>query len=164
MSDIDKTHEESRTIHEFIEYPPHEKRTESSEFRANARRLIRQLDVGCWICGSKEAREVHHIHEWSLWNALDPDRVLDSLHAFDPYGYTHAGGDKPIESPDDIRNLVVLCENHHRGIDAGVHDLTMPIFFPQRAVKDGLSITKAIAHVQSADAALKKPATTKEKP
>lgn len=156
MSKDSGTHEESRTIHEFIEYPDHAARTESAEFRANKRRLVRQLDLGCWICGSKEAREVHHIHEWSLWLALDPERVLDSLHAFDPYGYTHAGGDKPIESPDDVRNLVVLCEKHHRGINSGVHDLTMPIFFPQRAVKEGHSITKAIEHVKSKDESLKK--------
>ena len=151
------THEEDRTIHEFIEYPDHEKRTESSEFRANKRRLVRQLDIGCWICGSKDKREVHHIHEWSLWNALDPERVLDSLHAFDPYGYTHAGGDKPIESPDDLRNLVVLCEVHHRAINTGVHSLTMPIWFPQRSVKAGMAITKAIEHVKEQDEKLKKP-------
>ena len=157
MTDITKPHEESRTIHEFIEYPAHEDRTESSEFRANKRRLVRQLDIGCWICGGKESREVHHIHEWSLWNALDPDKVLDSLHAFDPYGYTHAGGDKPIESPDDLRNLVVICEKHHRGVNTGVHDLTMPIWFPQRAVKAGVSITKAIEYVKGKDSALKKP-------
>jgi len=150
------SHEESRTIHEFIEYPDHAKRTESSEFRANKRRLVQQLDIGCWICGSKDAREVHHIHEWSLWDALDPEKVLNSLHAFDPYGYTHTAGDKAIESPDDIRNLVVLCEAHHRGVDMGAHDLTMPVWFPQRAVKDGVSITKAIEHVTGKDAELRK--------
>lgn len=63
---------------------------------------------------------------------------------------------KPIESPDDIRNLVVLCETHHRGVNKGVHDLTMPIWFPQRAVKAGVEITKAIEHVKGKDSALKK--------
>ncbi len=149
-------HEEDRTIHEYIEYPDHAKRTESEMFRANKRRLVQQLDIGCWICGGKDKREVHHIHEWSLWDALDQTKVLNSLHAFDPYGYTHTAGDKPIESPDDIRNLVVLCELHHRGIDAGVHDLTMPIWFPQRSVKDGVSITKAVQHVKGKDQELKK--------
>lgn len=148
-------HDEKHTFTEFIDYPAHETRTESAEFRANKRRLVKQLDIGCWICGSKENREVHHIHEWSLWNALDPEKVLNSLHAFDPYGYTHAGGDKPIESPDDLRNLVVICEVHHRGIGTGVHALTMPIWLPQRAVKKGVSITQAIVHVQSKDNSLK---------
>ena len=149
-------HEVKRTIHEDIEYPDHEKRTESSEFNRNKRLMVKQLDLPCWICGSKDAREVHHIHEWSLWAALDQDKVLSSLHAFDPYGYTHTAGDKPIESPDDIRNLVVLCEMHHRGENTGVHDLTMPIFFPQRAVKEGMSITKAVFHVKGEDEKLKK--------
>ena len=150
-----ESHDEKHTFTEFIDYPAHETRTESAEFRANKRRLVKQLDIGCWICGSKESREVHHIHEWSLWNALDPEKVLNSLHAFDPYGYTHAGGEKPIESPDDLRNLVVICEVHHRGIGTGVHALTMPIWLPQRAVKKGFSITLAIAHVQSKDNSLK---------
>lgn len=150
------SHEEERTIHEFIEYPDHAKRTESSEFRSNKRRLVKQLDVPCWICGSKELREVHHLHEWSLFDALDPEKILDTLHAIDPYGYTHAAGDKPIESPDDIRNLVVLCEGCHRGVNQGVHDLTMPIWLAQRAVKDGMDITKAIDHVKGEDSKLKK--------
>jgi hypothetical protein len=147
-------HAEERTIHEFIEYPDHAKRTESALFRENKRRLVRQLKVPCWVCGGREQLEVHHIHEWSLWDALDPAKVLDTLHAFDPYGYTHAGGDKPIESPDDLRNLVVLCELHHRGVDTGVHDLTMPIWLPQRAVKDGVAITQAVQHVKGKDAEL----------
>lgn len=149
-------HEEDRTIHEFIEYPDHEKRTESQLFRSNKRKLVKQLGVRCWVCASDEKLEVHHIHEWSLWEALDQEKVLDTLHAFDPYGYTHTGGDKPIESPDDIRNLVVLCEPCHRGVNKGVHELTMPIFLPRRSVKKGLSITKAIDHVKGKDANLKK--------
>lgn len=149
------SHIVSRTIQEFIAYPDHAKRTESAEFRANKRRLVTQLDAPCWTCSSREGREVHHIHEWSLWEALDPKKVLDTLHAFDPYGYTHAAGDKPIESPDDIRNLVVLCEKCHRGENQGVHDLTMPIWVAQRAVKDGMDITQAIEHVKAIDEGLK---------
>ncbi|MBX9900809.1 MAG: hypothetical protein K2Y28_08505 [Burkholderiaceae bacterium] len=156
MDDGAEVNQESRTIREFVDYPDHKKRSESAEFRANKRRLVVQLDVPCWICGGRQSREVHHIHEWSLWNALDPVKVLNSLHVFDPYGYTHAAGDKPIESPDDIRNLLVLCEVHHRGINTGVHYLTMPIWFPQRAVKDGMAITKAIEHVKEIDNTLKR--------
>lgn len=161
-----KEHEQKHTITEFIDYPDHEKRTESSEFRKNKRILTRQLDLGCWVCGSRENREVHHLHEWALWDALDPEKVLDTLHVFDPYGFTHHGGDKPIETPDDIRNLLVLCGHHevngvpvpgghHRGNDLGVHDLTFPIWVAQRAVKDGISITKAIGHVKDKDEKLK---------
>ena len=86
-------HEMKRTITEFIVIPDHEKRTGSSLFAKNKRTLVKQLDLPCWVCGSRDAREVHHLHEWSLWNALDPEKVLDTLHIFDPYGYTHNMGE-----------------------------------------------------------------------
>ena len=159
------SHEMKHSITEFIVMPDHEKRTESSLFAKNKRTLVKQLDLPCWVCGSRDAREVHHLHEWSLWNALDPEKVLDTLHIFDPYGYTHNMGEKDIESPDDIRNLLVLCGHcdidgipvaggHHRGVDAGIHDLTFPTWIAQRATKAGMSITKAIQHVKTLDSKL----------
>lgn len=160
------THEMKHTVTEFVEIPDHEQRTESAEFRKNKRLMVKQLDLPCFICGSRDAREVHHLHEWALWGALDPEKVLDTLHVFDPYGYTHKMGETPIESPDDVRNLLVLCGHceidgvpvpggHHRGVDAGVHDLTFPTWIAQRAVKVGMSITKAVQHVKNLDAKLR---------
>lgn len=155
-------HAHKRTFTEYVLVPDHAKRTASELFRRNRRHLVRQLDLPCWVCGNRERREVHHIHEWALWGALDPDKVLDTLHVFDPYGFTHQLGEKPIESPDDIRNLLVLCGHcevdgvavpggHHRGTNAGVHDLTFPVWIAQRAVKAGVSVTKAIDQVRAKD-------------
>jgi hypothetical protein len=159
-------HEQEHTLTEFVEFPDHDQRTESAEFRKNKRLLVSQLDLPCFICGCRDQREVHHLHEWALWGALDPEKVLDTLHMFDPYGFTHKMGEQPIETPDDIRNLLVLCGHceidgvpvpggHHRGVDAGVHDLTFPIWIAQRAVKEGMSITKAVQHVKNLDAKLR---------
>lgn len=169
---VDQIHEEDRTIHEEVEYPAHEQRTESSEFRRNKRILVKQLDLPCWICGSRDSREVHHLHEWSLWPALDQEKVLDTLHVFDPYGYTHKMGEQPIESPDDIRNLLVLCGvhtldgvevpgGHHRGVDLGVHDLSMPTWLALKSVKTGVEITKAISHAKNEDKKLRGTSQTK---
>jgi hypothetical protein len=155
-------HEHKHSITEYVNYPDHVKRVESAEFRKNKRILVRQLDLPCWICGCRDAREVHHLHEWALWEALDHEKVLDTLHVFDPYGFTHKIGEVAIESPDDIRNLLVLCGSHtidgvtvpgghHRGINMGVHDLTFPIWVAQRSVKPGLSITKAVERVKEND-------------
>jgi hypothetical protein len=160
-------HEQKHTITEFIEYPDHEARTESAEFRKNKRILVKQLDLPCWTCGSRDHREVHHLHEWALWGALDAEKVLDTLHQFDPYGFTHKMGEQPIESPDDIRNLLVLCGHHttlageeipgghHRGVDLGIHDLTFPIWLALHSAKDGVELTKAVSHVKAKDAELK---------
>lgn len=162
MNDQSGTHDEKHSITEYIAYPDHEKRTESPEFVKNKRILVKQLDLPCFICGNRDSREVHHIHEWALWGALDHEKVLDTLHIFDPYGFTHQKGDQPILSPDDIRNLLVLCGHcevngtdvpggHHRGVSTGIHEMTFPIWIAQRAVKAGLSITKAVQHVQAID-------------
>lgn len=159
---VDKVHEQAIRLTQDVLYPAHEERTESAEFRKNKRLLVKQLDVPCWICGSRDSREVHHLFEWSLWSALDPEKVLDTLHVFDPYGYTHKMGEQPIESPDDVRNLVVLCGHHevagvpvpgghHRGVNLGVHEITLPIWLSLRAVKPGVEITKAVAHAQNED-------------
>lgn len=151
----DDTHETKRTLTEEVIVPDHPPRTESAAFRSCVRILVRQLDLPCWICGSRDKREVHHLHEWSLWGALDPEKVLDTLHVFDPYGYTHKMGEQPIETPDDIRNMLVLCGEcelegvtvpggHHRGLDAGIHAMTFPIWVAQRSVKPGVNLTEAI--------------------
>ena len=152
--------------------PDHPPRKASAEFERNRVVLLVKKGVGCWICGSTGTKaaplEVHHLHEWSLWGALDPDKVLQTLHCFDPYGFTEQAGEKPIESPDDIRNLLVLCSScdlegrpvaggHHRGLDCGVHALTWPVWLPQRAVKAGVSLTEALGAAKAADPALAGP-------
>ena len=134
-------HEQRETITEIVEYPEHVQRTESATFKANKRLMVRQLDLPCWVCGTRENREIHHIHEWALWADLDPDKVLDSLHAFDPYGFTKADPETPVASADDKRNLLCLCAEHHRAVEAGIHRLTGEIWIAQRAAKPGVSIT-----------------------
>ena len=148
-------HEQHDTFHENVVYPEHVKRTESTEFRHNKALLIQHLDVPCWVCGSREKREVHHIFEWALWNNLDPDKVLHTLRCFDPYGYTKNNPTDKVQTPDDIRNLLVLCgehsqENvtipggHHRGVDIGIHRITWPIFLAIKCKKEGINIVDPI--------------------
>jgi hypothetical protein len=142
-------HEQTDTIHEDVLYPEHVQRTESATFRTNKHTLVRKLGLKCWLCDPasplkcsiEKPLEAHHLHEWALWSDLDPAKVLDILRVFDPYGFAHQMGDQPVESPDDIRNLLILCEAHHRGVDTGVHRLTFPIWLPQRAAKPGVQIT-----------------------
>ena len=136
-----QAHEQDDTVRERVLYPEHVQRTESAAFRDNKHILVKKLRLGCWVCGTREKLEVHHLHEWALWPKLDAEKVLEFLRCFDPYGFSRHMGEAPVESPDDIRNLLVLCEEHHRGVDTGVHKLTYPIWLPQRAVKPGEEIT-----------------------
>lgn len=152
-----------RTITEFVNIPDHEERTTSAEFIRNRKILINNRKIGCIICNSQKKQEAHHLHEWALWNALDPRKVLETLKVLDFHGYVAKDPNTPITSPDDIRNLAILCGEytdadgvvvaggHHRGVNLGVHALTFPTWVAQKSVKDGLSITKAISVITDID-------------
>lgn len=130
-------HETEKTIIEIAEYPEHEARTESTEYRHNRHILLERLNLGCLQCGSHEDLETHHWVEWAAWEKVDPKKMLVLLRWMDPYGFGHHKGDQPIESPDDIRNLVVLCRKHHRLRYFGIHNTTFPFWLPQMVLKDG---------------------------
>lgn len=139
-------HEQRETLTIDIEYPDHAQRTESPEFAANKRTLVTKLDTPCFCCGGKENREVHHfIIEWAEWDFADPAKVLIAAHRLDIYGYAGQLGDKPIESPDDIRNLVVICAKCHRGRGTGIHLVPFPNWIAQVVARDGEVICKPVA-------------------
>ncbi len=167
-------HLDKRTLVEEVLVADHPPRKASAEFERNRAVLLLKdpRSAVCWVCGNAGSKaaplEVHHLHEWSLWPSLDPVMVLSTLHCFDPYGYTEKQGAQPIDSPDDIRNLLVLCSScelegrtvaggHHRGVDVGVHAITWPIWLAQRAVKAGASLTEVITRAKAADPALAGP-------
>lgn len=144
------THIENRTLEETVIIARHKARKKSAAFEATKRRLKQDGFWRCYICNlvpprgkrGKGKLEVHHILEWSLWPLADPEKLRRFLLDFDPYGYSRLLRDRPIESPDDIRNLLVLCPDHHRGSGKdgaanGVHYLTFPIWLAQKVAKDG---------------------------
>lgn len=136
-------HEVDEHLEVDVEYPEHVQRTESAEFAANKRMLIQKLDTPCFSCGSKENREVHHfVTEWALAAVADWDKVFKLVHHFDIYGFAAQLGDKPISGPDDIRNLVVICEPCHRGAMRGIHLVPFPDWIGQVMAKDGTTVLK----------------------
>lgn len=149
-------HDQVETFREDVVYPQHAQRKESPLFAQNKRQLVTKLDTPCFTCGSRDAREVHHfIVEWAMWDEVDPAKVLQTAHHFDIYGFAAQMGDMPFESPDDIRNLMVLCGSHtldgetiegghHRGVDCGIHRTTFPTWIGQKIAKDGVTITRAL--------------------
>jgi hypothetical protein len=160
--------EQVRTIVEIEEFDARPERgADSPEFTRNKHMLVKRLDLPCWVCGSRDNREVHHIHEHAQWVKLDPEKVKDTLLCFDVYGYSHHMIDQPVTSPDDIRNLVVLCGHleqdgqtieggHHRGKGVSAHGSTWDLFFAQRAVKAGEEVTHAVTGMNAHKAAAKK--------
>lgn len=138
-----KEHKAIRHLTEIVIYPDHAKREESEEFKRNKERLKEDGHYKCWVCGSTKNLQVHHFGcEWALANDCDFTKLKEFCEEFDPYGYGKLLRNKPITSVDDIRNLLVLCEEHHLGgtedgVANGIHNISFPIFIIQKLAKEG---------------------------
>lgn len=148
MSDVVKEHVIKRTLHEVVITPDHVKRTESEDFREAKKRLRADGHYQCWVCGSTNNLQVHHFGiEWSLANVADWDKVKAFCEEWDPYGYGRLLRNVPMNSPDDVRNMLVLCQKHHTGVDhadggsgTGIHEMSFPIWVAQKLAKAGIDV------------------------
>ncbi|AHX12928.1 hypothetical protein CH75_06450 [Dyella jiangningensis] len=140
-------HIEHRTIKDFAVDPDHVERAESAEFRAAKKRLREDGHYVCWVasCRSTDKLQVHHLGaEWMFENVVDFDRLKAFLLSFDPYGYSRLLQHQPITSVDDIRNMLVICQCHHTGVNhedgsggTGIHSCTFPTWAAQCVTVDG---------------------------
>jgi hypothetical protein len=150
MADIIE-HFKKGTFEEQYWLPEHNDRRESALFKRNKKFIRDECGAPCWVCGSKEDREVHHVFEWAFWNALDPRKVTNVLNAIEFYDEDYISKadkvnklrtrirrleqSKPIiDTVDDIRNLVVLCREHHRLKYTGIHTITFPTWLAMSAI------------------------------
>jgi len=155
-------HWDKKTLIQEYWIPEHVKRRESPLFRKNKKFLRDECALPCWICGDAQSKEnpleVHHVFEWALWNVMNPRRVTAILEVLEFYedGYLSLSNKKRVlqdafaaaeksgivATPDDIRNLVVLCQNHHRMPGVGVHMISFPIWVGMAAIKKNAKLTK----------------------
>jgi hypothetical protein len=149
-------HEVRRLLDERAFYPPHNQRKESSAYVSVHKQLVAKN--GCLICGvtndilknpkskidlrlnpyaAKQLETHHHVIEWALANAIDPDKfnkfVFPHLKARHPDRYKNPLSPQEVKdwvdhSPD---NLWVLCDVHHRAKWFGIHEITDPLWGPQ---------------------------------
>jgi len=181
------THVVERMLHEVAFYPPHDVRKESPAYAKSHDDLVRKQDLPCLACGVKQStlkdpkqnpfgavqmETHHHVIEWALANAIDPDkfnaRVLPGLLRRNPTKY--AAMKKGMTQKQildwvdhDEDNLWVLCDVHHRHVFVGIHAITYPIWGPQDLVDTDLlqsEIAQAASgkSAKSGTTAAKKPA------
>lgn len=153
MADIVE-HFKKGTFEEQYWIPAHNARRESTLFKNNKKFIRDKCGAPCWVCGSSTDLEVHHVFEWAFWNALDPTKVTNILNAIEFYDddYVAKAKDpkalrtrlmelsesKPfLDTPDDLRNLVVLCTEHHRLQYSGIHSVSFPLWLAVAAVPTG---------------------------
>lgn len=138
-------HFESRTLKDYVIDPDHYGRTESSEFEQAKKRLREDGHYLCYICGTTENLQVHHRGlEYMFSNIGDMAKVKEFVEEWDVYGYGRLLKNRPIESKDDIRNQMVLCQKHHTGVDhendgtgTGIHNMTFSSWIIQKLCLEG---------------------------
>lgn len=131
-------HEFKETITIDIYYPDHPPRTESSLFTRTKHHLIKVLDTPCWVCGTKENREVHHFHaEWADEGGIEWDkmRILHPAFAWSTFN-------EPSDFIDSEYNMKILCATHHRLKNHGIHMLSYPIWIMQRNKREDFIFAK----------------------
>ncbi|WP_088225601.1 hypothetical protein [Desulfosporosinus sp. FKB] len=138
-----EAHVIKRTLTEIVIDPSHAERKESAEFRRSKERLKADGHYKCWICGTTENLQVHHFGaEWSLENVTDFEKLKVFCEEWDPYGYGRLLRNLPITTVDDVRNMLVLCQEHHTGGSKdgaanGIHEITFPVWLIQKLAKQG---------------------------
>ncbi|MHB1654117.1 MAG: hypothetical protein ACYCVD_16825 [Desulfitobacteriaceae bacterium] len=139
-----QAHEIKRTLTEVVIDPLHVARAESAEFRHSKERLKADGHYRCWVCGCTENLQVHHMAEWMFANVVDFAKLKPFVEEWDVYGYGRLLKNKPLNTVDDLRALIVLCQHHHTGVDhadgnsgTGIHNITFPAWLMQKLAKSG---------------------------
>lgn len=143
--EVTQLHDERKVLHDFAVDPDHSERHESPEFRHTKQRLHADGHMQCWTCGSTERLQVHHLFcEYMFQAVVNYDKLKAMAEEWDVYGYGRLLKKQPITSVDDIRNMMVLCQAHHTGVNhvdggggTGIHSCTPPTFFIQKVALDG---------------------------
>jgi len=145
--DISVIHSMKQSSSFDINIPAHEPRKDSSVFIKTRKCLIDELDTPCWVCGSKENRQVHHsIIEESMQNAVDWSKVKLDHPNFPHWDLIDQNNpDTFVHFVDAEYQMIVLCQGHHTGTGKvddkkGIHYLPYPIFLMQKYVKDGFKL------------------------
>jgi len=155
-------HEVRRLLDERAFYPAHDARKESSAYAKVHKQLVTKH--GCLICGvtndvltdpkrkldlrlhpyaAKQLETHHHVIEWALANAIDPNKFNKLV--FPHLKARHADRYKDPLTPQQVKdwvdhsedNLWVLCDVHHRAKWFGIHEITDPLWGPQDIFDDG---------------------------
>lgn len=123
---FDQPHEEVLTVHLRAMLDAHDQRVDTPDFEHTKHQLVHVEDQGCYICGSKESREVHHFHverclaqmiEWGPGSQIRSDfpafpwDTAKSIYEF-------------IDSPLNCR---VYCKEHHTGKVGSIHHWPHPM-------------------------------------
>lgn len=156
---VTDTHEEKETLTVDVLLPGHEARTTTALFTRTRKQLEEREGGRCAVCqrtheeAGAPLESHHHPVERSLANMIDWERfAVDAkagkwgphAQAFDWDAFLSAQPFDPLTFVDDQTvNGLLLCADHHRGKDEGIHYMPYPLFLAQMYGKDGYQFTPA---------------------
>jgi len=143
---IVQEHLQKLSVDAVMVTPSHPERSNDKVFEQAKRQLKKDNFYKCWVCNSERNLQVHHWWaEWSEDLLIDKNLLKSLCDNFDIYGYSKKMHDIPITEISDIRQLMVLCEEHHIGNDStdggtptGIHFMPLPYWILQKVCKKGL--------------------------
>lgn len=97
--DIVKEHYQKHTVTEIEHIPDHDQRKETLTFRNAKKQLEKVEHLGCFVCGSMEKRESHHIFERCWANGFDYKKVAHVLYNFLDF---HGHCKRDFKSEDEL--------------------------------------------------------------
>lgn len=141
-------HEEKETLSVEVEIPEHADRGAATPLFIRTKKILMERVGGrCWICNRTEEEvgaplEAHHfgIERSFATDQIDWEIVKKDFPNFDWESFDPA--DDPYKFVDDMgAQGMLLCPQHHRGKDAGIHYLPWPLFVMQRRLKAGVKFS-----------------------
>lgn len=170
---ITKEHYQTHTITEVEHIPEHDAREDTLEFRNSKKELENVEHLGCYICGSIEKRESHHVFERCYWNGYDLKKIVcllfnhfdfhghckrdfkDENGLFDHWVKEYNGHEVVLlngskywtcddTAADEIYNQLILDFFHHRGLGTSAHGATAATFMAWMAHRDGYQISMSL--------------------
>jgi len=143
-----KEHEVTETLEVVEDYPFHQARIESADFRHTREGMVADKDV-CLVCGKDSFQAHHGAVEWAFANGVDWVVVkgiatgavkelrgvpveklliywLCKLAAARGFDWSAFDPTDPIPLIDGKFWMAPLCEEHHIGKDHGIHLMDFP--------------------------------------
>jgi hypothetical protein len=142
--------------HDYVvHYPDHPPRVDTPLYRKTHNKLCKQLNIGCFICGKNNTdnpggedniiTETHHYYvekseelavDWIKFGQIAKNfyNPQTGMNIGDKFDWTQV--DKtPDIFVDSEYNMIVLCPDHHRSSNKGIHNVPYPEWILQLAPK-----------------------------
>ena len=148
MGEIEQVHATVEGVDAYEMTPPHAPRVETETYRKAHHFLVVERDTPCLVCGVRQstladptkntvgakAIETHHYPiERSLVDACDPVKV----HTRFPQVFDRTSLEAFVDTPG---NFAVLCDQHHRSMQQGIHHLLTQDFAILPFLYDGYEL------------------------